>query len=172
MMEFFKIKNGYFLRVLFLLMVMMLMPLLCLQAQNSRSNRWDLSVNNDKAPLEMMMTMGQDVESVVYLFDITRDTLNLSFVHEEDRDWRKRRLSVFAMPKNKEVLRLRILEDDLTEAKVVFGRMWKAMPREFKNVLTLFELREYGVSETREKIEYPLIRFKMKPPRRRRSVEL
>ncbi|MFA8433160.1 MAG: hypothetical protein ACEPOZ_01470 [Marinifilaceae bacterium] len=158
----------------FLKFVFLLIGAACIGsgAKGQNSERWRLSVNNNRSPLEMMMDIGADVKTVTYLFDITRDTLNMSLVAEEDLDFKKHRVSVFAMPKNREVLRLRLEDEDLSDVKVVFLKMWNAMPKNFKNVLTLFELREIGITQEGAHINNNIIRFKMKPPRRRRSVEL
>jgi len=110
----------------------------------------------------MMMGIGEDVKMVTYLFDVTRDTLNMSYALEEELDLNKHRVSVFAMPKNKEVMRLRMEDEDLSDVKVVFRKMWQVMPRKFKNVLILFELRETGVSQSGEHFSNNIIRFKMK----------
>lgn len=157
-------------RMWFLVILLLVCP--DIMSQTDQTHRWSLSVNNDRAPLEIMMDIGEQVNSVTYLFDISRDTLNLSFVGDDDRDWKKRRLSIFALPRNKEVLRLKLDQEDLSQVKVVFQRMWNAMPRGFKNVLTLFELRESGVIRKGEEFSYTLIRFKMKPPRHGGSLEL
>ena len=133
--------------------------------------RWKLSVNNDQKPLEILMEMGDDEKGITYLFDITRDTLNMSFVAEEAIAWKKHGVSVFAMPKEKEVLKLKLDDVDLENVQVVFFRMWKAMPKAFKNVTTLFELHEYGITESGEKINNFIIRFKMKRPRQKQSFQ-
>lgn len=135
-----------------------------------KTERWKLSVNNDRKPLEILMDIGEDDLGVTYLFDISRDTLNMSFVAEEALSWKKHGISVYAMPKGKEVLKLKLDDEDLENVQVVFYRMWKAMPKGFKNVTTLFELREYGVTETGRKVDNFIIKFKMKRPRRGQSI--
>ena len=135
-----------------------------------QAERWKLSVNNDRKPLEILMDIGESDKGVTYLFDITRDTLNMSFVAEEAITWKKHGVSVFAMPKGKEVLKLKLDDADLENVQVVFYRMWKAMPKGFKTVTTLFELREYGVTENGQKVDNYIIKFKMKRPRRGQSM--
>ncbi|PXY01284.1 hypothetical protein DF185_11615 [Marinifilum breve] len=134
------------------------------------AERWKLSVNNDRKPLEILMDIGESDLGVTYLFDITRDTLNMSFVAEEALSWKKHGVSVYAMPKGKEVLKLKLDDEDLENVQVVFYRMWKAMPKGFKNVTSLFELREYGVTESGKKVDNFIIKFKMKRPRRGQSI--
>ncbi|PKQ62612.1 hypothetical protein BZG01_17110 [Labilibaculum manganireducens] len=116
--------------------------------------------------------MGMEDMGVTYLFDITRDTLNLAFVAEESIDWDSHGVSVFAMPKNREVLKIKLDNADLENVQVVFYKMWKAMPKNFKNVTTLFELHEYGRTKSGTDINSFIIRFKMKRPRRSNSMEL
>ena len=135
-----------------------------------QAERWKLSVNNDRKPLEILMDIGADDIGITYLFDITRDTLNMSFVAEEALSWKKHGVSVYTVPKGKEVLKLKLDDADLENVQVVFYRMWKAMPKGFKNVTTLFELREYGVTETGTKVDNFIIKFKMKRPRRGQSI--
>jgi len=120
--------------------------------------------------LDILMEFGENSEGITYLFDITRDTLNMAFVAEEAISWKKHGVSVFAMPKGKEILKLKLDDADLENVQVVFYRMWKAMPKGFKNVTTLFELHEYGTSESGDKINNFIIRFKMKRPRRSQSI--
>jgi hypothetical protein len=141
-----------------------------LSAQNEE--HWKLSVNNDSKPLEMLMDLGADDMGVTYLFDITSDTLNLAFVSEESLDWDTHGVSVFAMPKSKEVLKIKLDDSDVENVQVVFYKMWKAMPKNFKNVTTLFELREYGSTKSGTEVNNFIIRFKMKRPRRSNSMEL
>lgn len=136
-----------------------------------KEERWKLSVNNDRKPLEIVMDIGADDRGVTYLFDITRDTLNLAFVAEESVDWNRHGVSVFALPKNKEVLKINLDDTDLENVQVVFYKMWKAMPKKFKNVTTLFELKEYGVTDSGAEISSFIIRFKMKRPRRSNSMQ-
>ncbi|MPQ47661.1 hypothetical protein GCQ56_11670 [Marinifilum sp. N1E240] len=150
-----------------LVIASLLLPNL-LSAQTS--DRWKLSVNNDRKPLDILMEFGENSEGITYLFDITRDTLNMAFVAEEAISWKKHGVSVFAMPKGKEILKLKLDDADLENVQVVFYRMWKAMPKGFKNVTTLFELHEYGTSESGDKINNFIIRFKMKRPRRSQSI--
>ncbi|MCT4602321.1 MAG: hypothetical protein N4A59_05320 [Marinifilum sp.] len=135
-----------------------------------QSERWKLSVNNDRKPLEILMDLESNEKGVTYLFDISRDTLNMAFVAEEALTWKKHGVSVYAMPKKKEVLKLKLDDADLENVQVVFYRMWKAMPKGFKNVTTLFELREYGVTENGKKVDNFIIKFKMKRPRRSQSI--
>ncbi|WP_321515572.1 hypothetical protein [Marinifilum fragile] len=135
-----------------------------------KTERWKLSVNNDRKPLEILMDIGEDDLGVTYLFDITRDTLNMSFVAEEALVWKNHGVSVYAMPKGKEVLKLKLDDADLENVQVVFYRMWKAMPKGFKNVTTLFELREYGLTKSGRKVDNFIIKFKMKRPRRGQSI--
>jgi len=134
--------------------------------------RWKLSVNNDQKPLDVLMEIGKEAKDITYLFDISRDTLNMSFVAEEAITWKRHGVSVFVMPKRKEVLKLKLDDADLENVQVVFYRMWKAMPKSYKNVNTFFELHEYGTTESGEKISHFLIRFKMKRPRQRHSIHL
>ncbi len=142
------------------------------QLSAQKDERWKLSVNNDRKPLEILMEFGEEDMGVTYLFDITRDTLNLAFVAEESIDWDSHGVSVFAKPKNKEVLKIKLDDVDMENVQVVFYKMWKAMPKNFKNVTTLFELREYGNTKSGDKINNFIIRFKMKRPRRSNSMEL
>jgi hypothetical protein len=135
------------------------------------TDRWELSVNNDRRPLDILMEFGEEETGTTYLFDISRDTLNMSFIAEEAISWKKHGVSVFAMPKEREVLKLKLDDVDLENVQVVFYRMWKAMPKGFKNVNTVFELHEYGTTESGQKINHFLIRFKMKRPRQRQSME-
>lgn len=135
-----------------------------------KTERWKLSVNNDRKPLEILMDIGEDDLGVTYLFDITRDTLNMSFAAEEALVWKHHGVNVYAMPKGKEVLKLKLDDADLENVQVVFYRMWKAMPKGFKNVTTLFELREYGVTESGRKVDNFIIKFKMKRPRSGQSI--
>ncbi|MUP37834.1 hypothetical protein [Labilibaculum euxinus] len=137
-----------------------------------KEERWKLSVNNDQKPLEILMEMGMEDMGVTYLFDITRDTLNLAFVAEESIDWDSHGVGVFAMPKNREVLKIKLDNADMENVQVVFYKMWKAMPKNFKNVTTVFELHEYGRTKTGNDINSFIIRFKMKRPRRSNSMEL
>ncbi|PKQ61748.1 hypothetical protein BZG02_15125 [Labilibaculum filiforme] len=134
--------------------------------------RWKLSVNNDQKPLEVLMEMGAEDIGITYLFDITRDTLNMAFVAEEAIDWDSHGVGVFAMPKSKEVLKIKLEDADLENVQVVFYKMWKAMPKNFKNVITVFELREYGRTKSGADIDSFIIKFKMKRPRRSNSMEL
>ena len=117
------------------------------------------------------MEFGDSEMGITYLFDITRDTLNMSFVAEESVSWKKHGISVFAMPKGKEVLKIKLDDMDMENVQVVFYRMWKAMPKNFKNVTTLFELHEYGITDKGAKVKNFIIRFKMKRPRRRNSIQ-
>ncbi|RUT78238.1 hypothetical protein [Ancylomarina longa] len=133
--------------------------------------RWKLSVNNDQKPIDILMEIGNDAKDITYLFDITRDTLNMSFVAEEAITWKHHGVSVFVMPKKKEVLKLKLDNADLENVQVVFYRMWRAMPKVYKNVNTLFELHEYGTTDSGEKISHFLIRFKMKRPRQKHSIQ-
>lgn len=134
--------------------------------------RWKLSVNNDHKPLEVLMNFENESKGLTYLFDITRDTLNMAFVAEEALDWKRHGVGVFAMPKNKEVLKIQLEDIDMENVQVVFYKMWKAMPKKFKNVTTIFELREYGVTEEGSVSNNFIIRFKMKRPRRSSSMQL
>ncbi|MBI9059957.1 MAG: hypothetical protein JEZ01_19485 [Labilibaculum sp.] len=134
--------------------------------------RWKLSVNNDQKPLEILMEFGDSEMGITYLFDITRDTLNMSFAAEESISWKKHGVSVFALPKGKEVLKIKLDDVDMENVQVVFYRMWKAMPKNFKNVTTLFELHEYGTTSEGAQVKNFIIRFKMKRPRRRNSIQL
>nr|WP_320120307.1 hypothetical protein [uncultured Marinifilum sp.] len=135
-----------------------------------KPERWKLSVNKDRKPIDILMELNADNQGVTYLFDITRDTLNMSFVAEEAIVWKKHGISVFAMPKGREVLKIKLDDTDLESVQVAFYRMWKAMPKGFKNVTTLFELHEYGVSEDGDKINNFIIKFKMKRPRKSQSM--
>lgn len=154
--------------------LLLLLPLILFVTSVSaqEAERWKLSVNNDRKPLEIVMEFGDEEMGVTYLFDITRDTLNMAFVAEEAISWKKHGVGVFAMPRGKEVLKIKLDDVDMENVQVVFYKMWKAMPKGFKNVTTLFELREYGTSESGQKIENYIIRFKMKRPRRRNSFQL
>lgn len=134
--------------------------------------RWKLSVNNDQKPLEILMEFGDAEMGITYLFDITRDTLNMSFVAEESIEWKKHGVSVFAMPKGKEVLKIKLDDIDMENVQVVFYKMWKAMPKNFKNVTTIFELHEYGITDKGARVKNYIIRFKMKRPRRRNSIQM
>ncbi|BAX81254.1 hypothetical protein [Labilibaculum antarcticum] len=136
-----------------------------------KEERWKLSVNKDRKALEIVMDLGADAKGVIYLFDITRDTLNLAFVAEESVDWNTHGISVCAMPKNKEVLKIKLDDIDLENVQVVFHKMWEAMPKRFKNVTTLFELKEYGVTDSGPEVSSFIIRFKMKRPRRSNSIQ-
>lgn len=135
-----------------------------------KPERWKLSVNKDRKPIDILMELNADNQEVTYLFDITRDTLNMSFVAEEAIAWKKHGISVFALPKGREVLKIKLDDTDMENVQVVFYRMWKAMPKGFKNVTTLFELHEYGVSEDGDKISNFIIKFKMKRPRKSQSM--
>lgn len=158
-------KNKYIL----LFSIILLSSVTKLAAQ--KEERWKLSVNNDRKPLEVVMEFGEDNKGLTYLFDITRDTLNMAFVAEEAIDWESHGISVFAMPKNKEVLKIKLDDMDMENVQVVFYKMWKAMPKKFKNVTTLFELQEYGVKDSGAEISNFIIRFKMKRPRRSNSIQ-
>ena len=150
--------------------ILLFILLISIPAIAQKKQRWKLSVNNDHKPLDILMDFGSDKKGVIYLFDITRDTLNMSFVAEEALTWKKHGVSVLAMPKGKEVLKLRLDDTDLENVQVVFYRMWKAMPKGFKNVTTLFELREYGITESGKRVDNFIIRFKMKRPRKQQSI--
>lgn len=136
-----------------------------------QDERWKLSVNDDSKPIEILMDLA-DEGAITYLFDITSDTLNMAFVAEEAIDWKKHGISVYALPGEKEVLKLNLDNSDLENVQIVFYRMWKAMPKSFKNVTTFFELREYGTTENGRKVEQSIIRFKMKRPRQGNSINL
>ncbi len=133
--------------------------------------RWKLSVNNDQKPLDILMEFGDSKTGITYLFDITRDTLNMSFVAEESVSWKKHGISVYAMPKGKEVLKIKLVDMDMENVQIVFYRMWKAMPKNFKNVTTSFELHEYGTAEEGTQVNNFIIRFKMKRPRKRNTIQ-
>jgi hypothetical protein len=161
--------NLFYSRIVTILLLLIIVSNL---AKAQDPERWKLSVNNDRKPLEILMNLEENTKGVTYLFDITRDTLNMSFVAEEAISWKKHGVSVFAMPKGKEVLKLKLDDADLEHVQVVFYRMWKAMPKGFKTVTTLFELREHGVTADGKEIDSFIIKFKMKRPRRSQSMEL
>lgn len=155
---------------IFKAVVFLLVLIVPLFVAAQKPERWKLSVNKDRKPIDILMELNADNQGVTYLFDITRDTLNMSFVAEEAIVWKKHGISVFAMPKGREVLKIKLDDTDLENVQVAFYRMWKAMPRGFKNVTTLFELHEYGVSEDGDKISNFIIKFKMKRPRKSQSM--
>lgn len=163
------LKLTHKIKYILLFFIILFLSVTKLAAQ--KEERWKLSVNNDRKALEIVMDIGADDMGVTYLFDITRDTLNLAFVAEEAIDWNTHGISVFAMPKNKEVLKIKLDDADMENVQVVFYKMWKAMPKKFKNVTTLFELQEYGVTESGTEISNFIIRFKMKRPRRSNSMQ-
>ncbi|WP_421920155.1 hypothetical protein [Marinifilum sp.] len=158
-----------YIRILSILFLLLLFSGL---ASAQKTERWKLSVNNDKKPLEILMDLESNDKEITYLFDITRDTLNMAFVAEEALTWKKHGVGVFVMPKGKEVLKLKLDDADLENVQVVFYRMWKAMPKGFKTVRTIFELREYGVTDEGNKVDNFIIKFKMKRPRSGQSISL
>lgn len=125
-----------------------------------KTERWKLSVNNDRKPLEILMDIGEDDLGITYLFDITRDTLNMSFAAEEAFVWKHHGVSVYAMPKGKEVLKLKLDDADLENVQVVFYRMWKAMPKGFKNVTTLLNCVNMALPNQVEKLIISLLNLK------------
>lgn len=161
-------------KYIYLFSIILFLSVTKLTAQ--KEERWKLSVNNDRKPLEIVMDIGANIigtddMGVTYLFDITRDTLNLTFVAEESVDWKTHGVGVFALPKNKEVLKISLDDVDLENVQVVFYKMWKVMPKKFKNVITLFELKEYGIMDSGAEVSSFIIRFKMKRPRRSNSIQ-
>ena len=156
-------------KYIFLFSIILFLSATKLTAQ--KEERWKLSVNNDRKPIDVLMEFGEGDKGITYLFDITRDTLNMAFVAEEAIDWKSHGISVFAMPKNKKVLKIKLDDADMENVQVVFYKMWNAMPKNFKNVTTLFELKEYGVMNSGVKVSNYIIRFKMKRPRRSNSIQ-
>jgi len=158
-------------KIKYILLVLTILLLSVTKLVAQKEERWKLSVNNDRKALEILMDIDTDDMQVTYLFDITRDTLNLAFVAEEAVDWNTHGVSVFALPKNREVLKIKLDDVDLENVQVIFHKMWKAMPKKFKNVTTLFELKEYGIKDSGVEISSFIIQFKMKRPRRSNSMQ-
>jgi hypothetical protein len=169
-MDFMPVK--LLLKIKWIVLLPFLFLLFASKLSAQTQERWKLSVNNDHKPLEVLMDFENETKGLTYLFDITRDTLNMAFVAEEALDWEKHGVGVFAMPKSKEVLKIPLEDVDMENVQVVFYRMWNAMPKKFKNVTTIFELHEYGVTEDGRVSDNFIIRFKMKRPRRSNSIQL
>ncbi|WP_372751978.1 hypothetical protein [Labilibaculum sp.] len=165
-------RNKSLLKIQCIVLLSCLFLLFASKLSAQTQERWKLSVNNDHKPLEVLMNFANDNKELTYLFDITRDTLNMSFVAEEALDWKEHGVGVFAMPKNHEVLKIKLDDVDMENVQVIFYRMWKAMPGKFKNVTTIFELHEYGVTQNGQEVSNFIIRFKMKRPRRSNTIQL